>query len=244
MARYLLKISYDGTAYHGWQVQPNGITIQEKLCDALAQMCVETVSVTGCSRTDAGVHANEFYCHFDTSLNLPCIAFINGLNAILPRDISVLDCDLVADDFHSRYNAVGKTYIYRFFDGRVRNPFLQRYALYVPQRLDVDKMNVFCKNIIGTYDFCGFSSSKRTVKETVRTVTACQTVRDGDLVTLSITADGFLYNMVRIIAGTALEVSYGRIDPEKTVEIIKSKERKLAGPTLAPHGLYLSKVIY
>ncbi len=244
MARYLLKISYDGTAYHGWQVQPNGITIQEKLCDALAQMCVEAVSVTGCSRTDAGVHANEFYCHFDTSLDLPCIAFINGLNAILPRDISVLDCLLVADDFHARYNAIGKTYIYKFFDGRVRNPFLQRYALYVPKRLDVDKMNVFCKNIIGTYDFCGFSSSKRTVKDTVRTVIDCKVVRDGDIVTLSITADGFLYNMVRIIAGTALEVSYGRIDPEKTVEIINSKDRNSAGPTLAPHGLYLNKVIY
>ncbi len=244
MSRYLLKISYDGTAYHGWQVQPNGITVQAVLCEALKDMCVEVVSVSGCSRTDAGVHANEFYCHFDTSLDIPCIAFINGLNAVLPRDISVLDCKSVDGDFHARYNAKGKNYIYKFFDGKVRNPFLRNYALFVPQKLNVDKMNIFCKNLIGTYDFCGFSSSKRTVTDTVRTVTDCFVERNGDIVTLSISADGFLYNMVRIIAGTALEVSKGRIDPENTVEIINSRDRNKAGPTLAPHGLYLNKVIY
>lgn len=244
MSRFLLKIAYEGTAYHGWQVQPNGITVQSVLCDKLSKMVKREVFVTGCSRTDAGVHANEFYCHFDIDANIPEKAYINGLNSILPKDISVLDCRQVADDFHARYSSKGKNYIYRFYDGDLKNPFYHRYALFVNNKLNVELMNEFCSKIVGTHDFCGFSSSKRTVTDTVRTIYECKVYRDGDFVILSVTADGFLYNMVRIIAGTALEVSLGKINPDATLEILNSKDRSRAGMTLLPHGLFLNKVLY
>ena len=240
----MLKIAYDGTAYHGWQVQPNGITVQAVLCDALFNMCKSKISVTGCSRTDAGVHANEFFCHFDTNLEIPETAFVKGLNAILHDDISVLSCNRVSDDFHARYSAKGKNYLYRFYDGETENPFYRRYALRVQNKLNVDLMNEYCSRMVGTHDFSGFSSSKRTVTDTVRTISECKVYRDGDFVVLSVTADGFLYNMVRIIAGTALQVSLGKINPLDTEKIIQSKNRDMAGATLLPHGLYLNKVIY
>ena len=244
MSRFLLKISYDGTAYHGWQVQPNGITVQQVLCEKLCELTKENIAVSGCSRTDAGVHANEFYCHFDVKRELPISAFVKGLNAILPNDIAVLDCEKVADDFHARYNAKGKQYVYKFYDGDVPNPFLNKYTLSVPNKINDNLMAEFCTKIIGKYDFCGFSSSKRTVEDTVRTVTACEIERQGDVVCFKITADGFLYNMVRIIAGTALDVSNGKINNDDIIDIINSKQRDRAGATLPPHALFLNKVFY
>lgn len=244
MSRFLLKISYDGTAYHGWQVQPNGITVQQVLCEKLKELTKENIAVSGCSRTDAGVHANEFYCHFDVEHELPISAFVKGLNAILPNDIAVLDCKKVSDDFHARYNTKGKQYVYKFYDGDVPNPFLNKYTLSVPNKINDNLMAKFCTKIIGKYDFCGFSSSKRTVEDTVRTVTACEIERQGDVVCFKITADGFLYNMVRIIAGTALDVSNGKISNEDIIDIINSKQRDRAGATLPPHALFLNKVFY
>ena len=244
MSRFLLKISYDGTAYHGWQVQPNGITVQQVLCEKLKELTKENIAVSGCSRTDAGVHANEFYCHFDVKHELPISAFVKGLNAILPNDIAVLGCEKVSDDFHARYNAKGKQYVYKFYDGDVPNPFLNKYTLSVPNKINDNLMAEFCTKIIGKYDFCGFSSSKRTVEDTVRTVTACEIERQGDVVCFKITADGFLYNMVRIIAGTALDVSNGKISNEDIIDIINSKQRDRAGATLPPHALFLNKVFY
>lgn len=210
MPRYLLKIKYDGSAYHGWQVQPNGVTVQQILCQALFAITKQEVAVSGCSRTDAGVHANEFFCHFDTEKQFPLSAFVQGLNTVLPSDIAALECREVAPDFHARYNAKGKTYQYKFYDGEIRDPFLFRYTYHTYPKIDVEKMDAFCKKLIGTYDFSGFSSSKRTVLDTVRTITDCSASRHGDVVTLSVTANGFLYNMVRIIAGTALDAAYGK----------------------------------
>ncbi len=244
MSRYLLKISFDGTAYHGWQVQNNAVTIQEIICNALSGILKTKTGVTGCSRTDAGVHAKEFYCHFDSVSNMSELAFVKALNSVLPNDISVLDCKLVPNDFHARYNAKGKNYIYNFFDSETPDPFLSRYSCAVPNKINVDLINEFCKEIIGTYDFAGFSSSKRTVEDTVRTVYDCSASRNDNIVTLSITANGFLYNMVRIIAGTALSVSNGKINPKNTKEILLSLDRDLAGPTLTAKGLFLNKVIY
>ncbi len=244
MERFLLKISYDGTNYHGWQVQPNGITVQQVMCDAFKKMCSQKISVTGCSRTDAGVHANEFFCHFDTVTPLEVQAYINGLNAVLPKDIRVLGCIKVDGEFHARYSAKGKNYIYKFFDGKIQSPFLRNYALHVPHKINVEKVAEFCKIIVGTHDFAGFSSIKRSVTDTVRTVSDCHVWREGDTVILSITADGFLYNMVRIIAGTALEISREKIKIGDISDILSSLERSNAGPTLPPHGLYLNKVIY
>lgn len=244
MSRFLLKIAFDGTNFHGWQVQNNALTVQQVMCEKLSEMLKTKIFVTGCSRTDAGVHANEFYCHFDSPINISENGFVKGLNALLPQEIAVFDCKKTTDDFHARYNAKYKNYIYRFFDGEVIDPFNARYAYKVPMKLDENKMDKFCKNLIGTYDFEAFSSSKRTVEDTVRTITDASVIRDGDMVVLSVTANGFLYNMVRIIAGTALYVSSGKINPKDTEKLILSKSRELLGATAPAKGLFLNKVIY
>lgn len=244
MKRMLLNISYDGTAYHGWQVQPNGITVQEVLQNALETLLGERVKVTGCSRTDAGVHANDFYCHIDCDEKFPETAFTRGLNGLLPNDIAIKACREVDNDFHARYNAKGKTYVYKILNTTNKNAFLSRYTWQIERPLDLEKMNAFAKKIIGAHDFYAFSSSGRTVEDTVRTITDCKVSKNGDVVTLSVTANGFLYNMVRIIVGTAVEVSDGKIDVNTIEEILNSKNRDLLGVTAPPQGLFLEKVIY
>ncbi len=244
MSRFLLKIAFDGTSFHGWQVQSNAITVQQIMCEKLSQMLKSKISVTGCSRTDAGVHANEFYCHFDSPFDISEEGFVKGLNSVLPEEISVFSCQKVTEDFHARYSAKYKNYIYRFFDGEVIDPFSSRYTYKVPMKLNEKAMNDFCKNLIGTYDFEAFSSTKRTVEDTVRTITDCSVERQGNYVILSVTANGFLYNMVRIIAGTALSVSYGKINPDDTQKLIQMKSRELLGATAPAKALFLNKVIY
>ncbi len=214
------------------------------MCEKLSEMLKTKINVTGCSRTDAGVHANEFYCHFDSPIDISEEGFVKGLNSVLPQEIAVFSCEKVSDDFHARYSAKQKNYNYQFFDGEVIDPFNARYSYKVPVKLNEKQMDKFCKNLIGTYDFEAFSSSKRTVEDTVRTITDCSVKRDGDTVILSVTADGFLYNMVRIIAGTALSVSYGKINPDDTKELILAKSRKLLGATAPAKALFLNKVIY
>ncbi len=243
MKRVLLTISYDGTAYHGWQVQPNGVTVQEVLQDALGEILGERPSVTGCSRTDAGVHAREFCLHIDCDERFPENAFLRGLNAVLPNDISVIGCRVVPDDFHARYNALGKRYAYNFYVG-TPDPFRERYSLRLEKEPDLRLISHFCKTVIGRHDFAGFSSSKRTVEDTVRTVSECEFEKNGRDMRFVISADGFLYNMVRIIAGTALDVSSGRLSPDCALEVFKSCDRSLAGQTLPPRGLFLEKVFY
>ncbi len=243
MKRMLLTISYDGTAYHGWQVQPNGITVQQTLQDALEKLIGIRVSVTGCSRTDAGVHAREFTCHLDCKENFPESAFLKGLNSLLPNDISIVDCREVTSDFHARYNAKGKKYIYSMYCG-TPNPFDSRYKLHIPKMPDIDLMNEFCRGIIGTHDFAPFSSSKRTVDDTVRTVKECVVIKNGNYIDLEIVGDGFLYNMVRIIAGTALAVGLNRLKSNCYIDIFETGERSLGGDTLPPHALALEKVYY
>lgn len=244
MKRLLLTVSYDGTAYHGWQVQPNGITVQEVIQNALFEILQKKTSVTGCSRTDAGVHAKEFCFHIDCDSEIPTTAFTRGLSSRLPEDISVIDCVEVCDDFHARYSAKGKTYAYYILNSAKKDPFLSRYSWRIEQPLDIDKMNEFCKNIVGTHDFYAFSSSGRTVEDTVRTITECYVEKQGDMVVLKVSANGFLYNMVRIIVGTAVAVSQGKINPNDFPEILKEKMRDCAGMTAPAKGLFLEKVIY
>ena len=243
MKRVLLKISYDGTAYHGWQVQPNAVTVQQVLQDSLQKVIKVRPDVCGCSRTDAGVHAREFYCHFDCDENLPDSAFLLGLNSVLPNDIAVTGCKRVGNDFHARYDSKGKNYIYRMYWG-TPDPFLSRYALKLEREPDITLMNEFCKTLMGEHDFIGFSSSGRTVEGTVRTVSECAAKINENVLEFSISANGFLYNMVRILAGTALEASYGRLDTNCAAEVFKTGDRALAGPTLPPQGLFLNKVFY
>ena len=213
--RVLLKISFLGTAYHGWQVQPNGITVQEVMQNALESLYKTRPNLSGCSRTDAGVHANEFFCHYDIDKEIPTKGIVCSLNTLLPNDIVILSAEYVKPDFHSRYSAKGKNYIYKIHNSDTKSPFNSDRMLYIDRELNIDLMNEFCKRIIGRHDFIGFSSSGRTVTDTVR-----------------------------IITGTAISVSDGKIDPFKTEEILLSKDRNLAGFTAPAHGLYLNKVIY
>ena len=240
----LLTISYDGTAYHGWQIQPNGVTVQGVLCERLEQMLSKPVAVVGTSRTDAGVHAKEFTCYLDCDDNIPESAFLRGLNSLLPPDIAVKDCKQVADNFHARYDAKGKTYCYNILNSNKKDPFKLRYAWQIERPLDIEKMNEFAKRIVGTHDFYAFSSSGRTVEDTVRTISECYVEKVGDDVKLFVTANGFLYNMVRIIVGTAVAVSDGKINPQDIENILTSKKRELAGVTAPPQGLFLEKVHY
>ncbi len=244
MKRVLLNLSFDGTAYHGSQIQPNGITVQSSLQDALLKLLGKPTGITSCSRTDAGVHAKEFYCHLDCEESIPESAFLKGLNSILPSDIAVRDCKTVANDFHARYNSLGKTYVYNIYNSGVKDAFLSRYSWQIERPLDICKMNEFCKTLIGTHDFYAFSSANRSVEDTVRTVKECYAEKNGDIVTLRITADGFLYNMVRIVVGTSVGVSDGKINPLEIPDIIKNKSRERLGITAPPQGLFLEKVYY
>ncbi len=243
MKRMLLTISYDGTTYHGWQVQPNGITVQQTLQDGLEKLFGKRVDVTGCSRTDAGVHARQFCCHIDCEDHFPENAFLKGLNSLLPNDITVIDCCAVPPDFHARYNALGKKYIYYMYTGPL-NPFDSRYMLHLERTPDIILMNKFCNGIVGTHDFVGFSCSKRTVEDTVRTITECFVKQDGNIITFEIKGDGFLYNMVRILAGTALAVGQKRLNYDCYIDIFKNGDRSKAGDTLPAFALFLDKVYY
>ena len=244
MKRMLLTIAYDGTDYHGWQVQQNALTVQQVMQDSLERILGERPALTGCSRTDAGVHARKFCCHLDCADNIPDEAFLRGLNSVLPNDIAVKSCQEVAPDFHARYSAKGKNYVYRFYESRITDPFLSRYALRVEKELDIKRMNAFCKTLVGTHDFEPFSSSGKSVTDTVRTVSDCQMITDGGLPALSVSADGFLYNMVRIITGTALAVSQGRLAVDCAEKIFECRDRAAAGETAPAHGLFLNKVFY
>lgn len=239
-----VKTAYCGTAYHGFQRQENAVSVQNILEDRLSRLTASVVKIQGCSRTDTGVHANEYFFSFTTEHPIPCNNIIRGMNSLLPADIAVLDCEEVPMDFHARYSCKGKEYIYKILNRAVRDPFLDGLALHYPYELDIEKMNWAGKYIEGTHDFLCFCGALGIKENTVRTVSLCETRRDGDIVTLTVRGDGFLYNMVRIIAGTLIYVSEGRISPDELPEIIESRDRERAGVTAKPCGLYLNRVFY
>lgn len=240
----MLELSFDGTAYHGWQIQPNAITVQACVEGALLKLLGKKTAVTSCSRTDAGVHARQFFCHLDCEDSIPDSAFLRGLNSYLPNDIVVKSVKEVEHDFHARYNALGKTYVYNILNSSKKDAFLSRYSWQIERKLNIDIMNEFCKKLIGTHDFYAFSSSGRSVEDTVRTVSDCFVEKKDDMVRLTVTANGFLYNMVRIIVGTAIEVSDGKIKPEEITEVFENRKRESLGITAPPVGLFLEKVYY
>ena len=244
MPKYLLEIAYDGTDYHGWQVQPNGITVQETLQCAMRNLYGYSPDITGCSRTDAGVHANSFYCHFILNNDISGSAVVAGLNSVLKDNIRALSCKVVADDFHCRYNAIGKNYIYRVDRRKIIDPFNARYSYNYSGKLNIEYINEFCDSVVGKHDFKGFSSSGTSVKDTIRNVSEFSVKEDGDFLVFSITANGFLYNMVRILVGTALEVGKGRLDIDIASKIFASGDRSLGGATAPAKALFLNKVYY
>ncbi len=245
--KILLKIAYCGTAYCGWQVQKNAPSVQETLCLAAKEIYGEDIKVTGCSRTDSGVHAKEYFCTLEVPSIAPVIPEISipkAFTAHLPYDISVISARYVSDSFHARYSVKEKTYEYLFDNGEHRDPFLHGRAWHVLTPLDDKIMDEASKQFVGTYDFSAFMASGSSVSDTVRTVTDASVIRNGTQVIFKVSANGFLYNMVRIMAGTLHDVSVGKISPDEIKNIILSGERKNAGITAVPDGLYLSRVIY
>ncbi len=244
MRRLLFTIQYDGSAYHGWQVQQNAVTVQEVFQNAVESVFGKRLDVKGCSRTDSGVHASEYCVSLDTDMDISENGALLALNTHLPPDISAVDCREVPLDFHPRYSCKSKQYVYKIYNGRMRNPFLRNYALHYRYALDEKLLNEAAQAFIGTHDFSGFCSVKCDAEDTVRTVKSARVYREGDMVCFEVEADGFLYNMVRIMVGTLLFVNEGKIKPSELNGIIESKDRNRAGRTAPPHGLYLNKVNY
>ncbi len=244
MRNFALRLMYDGTDFHGWQVQPNGITVQECLQDAVEKILGVRESITGCSRTDAGVHANDFCCTLRTESSIECCRLTGALNAILPDCVAVKSCKEVPLDFHPRYDCKSKRYLYRIWNSQAKNPFLKNYAWHYKSKLDADILNEQAKQFIGTHDFAGFCSSGSSVEDTVRTIYDCGVVRNGDEVDFYVEGNGFLYNMVRIMVGSLIEISEKRIEKDTLTAIIESRDREKAGRTAPACGLFLDYVSY
>lgn len=244
MRNLLFTLTYDGTAYHGWQVQKNGISVQEVLQDALETVLGARGNVIGCSRTDSGVHANRYYFNMRTQSSMGCSQLVRALNANLPFDIAVTSCREVDVDFHARYDCISKQYIYKIWNAPVRDPFKNGYSLHYPHLLDTEMLAKEAMAFLGEHDFASFCSAHSKIKSTVRNVSLFNVERVGDDVCFIIEADGFLYNMVRIMTGTLLKIAQGKIEKGTISDIINSKDRSRAGVTAPAHGLYLNKVKY
>lgn len=251
--KILLKISYVGTGYCGYQVQPNGISIQQRLNEAAKSVFGFDCDIVGCSRTDSGVHANEFCATVakkgeeELPTAIPAERIPLAMCAYLPQDIAVFSATWVPNEFHARYDVKEKEYLYRFYNRAVRSPFEENRAAHIPKPLsdaDIDRMNRAAAYLCGKQDFSAYMAQGSSVKDTVRTVTHASVTRDGDVVCFRIAANGFLYNMVRILAGTLLLVGQGKLAPEDVLRITESKSRAEAGATMPACGLYLNRVLY
>ena len=241
----LLTITYDGKGFHGWQIQPNAYTVQEALKTALAQVIGESFELKGCSRTDSGVHANMYCVSVKTAHPIAPERLKAALNRWLPLSVAVLDCREVGADFHARYSCKSKEYIYKIWNSEVRNPFLDGYALHYRYKLDAELLNRAAQAYVGTHDFTSFCTlDNREQGDMRRTVRHFSVTRDGNMVTMRVEADGFLYNMVRIMVGTLLRIAQGKIPPDGILAIIEKKDRQFAGPTAQACGLYLNQVNY
>lgn len=244
MRNIKLTLCYDGAAFHGYQQQDNADTVEAALKAALRRLLGEDVKPVSCSRTDAGVHAEMFVCNFRTNSDRENEKLLRGLNAVLPPAVAATGCEDVSPEFHARYDCRGKEYRYLIWNSPVRNPFLNGRALHVPYALDVQRMHSAAQHFCGTHDFSAYCASGSEVKSKVRTVTACSVKREGDLVTFSVRGNGFLYNMVRIMAGTLLSLSAGGLSEDDILRSLQTGNRSDAGPTAKPEGLYLYKVFY
>lgn len=245
MRQILLRLKYLGTDYHGWQVQDNGIvTVQSTLQDALESIFGERIDVVGCSRTDAGVHANDYCCTFRTDADTTCYKIQGALNFKLPPDVKVFSVTEVPDDFHPRYSCTAKQYIYRIHNSVAPDPFLDGRALLYKPVIDADMLDRQAKDFIGTHDFTSLCGAKSDLEDMTRTIYDASVTRDGDEVTFSVTGDGFLYNMVRIMVGTLLFINEGKFEQGYILKLLELKDRTKAGRTAPAHGLYLNKVFY
>jgi len=244
MKRIKWTIAYNGTNYCGWQIQPNGITIEEVLNKALKKLTGEDILVIGASRTDSGVHAMGNVAVFDTDTTIPAEKIAVALNQRLPEDIVIVKSEEVADDFHPRYCDCSKTYEYHIINTRIPVPTKRLTNYFVSYVLDIEKMRQAASYLVGEHDFVSFCNVRTDVENTVRTIYALDILTNGDEITVRITGNGFLYNMVRIIVGTLIRVGRGFYEPEKVKEILEAKDRKAAGVTAPAHGLMLMEIKY
>lgn len=244
MIRVKLVVAYDGTNYCGWQIQDNGITIEEVLNKKLSELLKEDIHIIGASRTDSGVHALGNVAVFDTETRIPAEKISFALNQRLPEDIRIQSSCQVADDFHPRFCDTIKTYEYRIWNNRFPNPLVRLYSKFVYFNIDIDKMREASKYLIGEHDFKSFCTPRTQVESTVRTVTDISFRTEGNMIIMQIKGTGFLYNMVRIIMGTLLKCGMGMYPPEYVKEILDAKDRAKAGPKSEACGLTLVGIEY
>ena len=247
MRNLLLHIAYNGSRYHGYQVQQNAVSVAGTFQPVLEKILAEKVQLKGCSRTDTGVHANDFAVSFKTNCRIPSEAQVRALNNHHPPDMPAQRCEEVDEEFHARYSCTGKRYIYKIRNSEIRSPFEQDQVwVYYKYPIDAEALNAAAQGFIGTYDYQAFCSPGGSVEDTVRTIYEFTVRRDGEMVEFSVTGSGFLYNMVRIMVGTLLAAGMGKIPctPEAIRAIVLSKNRARAGGRVPPCGLYLDKVYY
>ena len=241
----LITIQYDGSCFHGWQIQDNAYTVQECFQSALYKILGGEHDIKACSRTDTGVHARMFCISVAFDNRITNERLVGALNHFLPEHMACCSCRDVAPDFHARYSCKGKEYVYLIHNSKTRDPFLNKRALHYWYPMDEEVLNRAAGYYVGSHDFSAFCTMDARKKgDLVRTVYSASVQRDGDKVLFTVSADGFLYNMVRIMAGTLLRVQEGKIKPEDIPGIIESGDRAMAGPTAPAHGLYLNRVFY
>ncbi|WP_250648809.1 tRNA pseudouridine(38-40) synthase TruA [Peribacillus frigoritolerans] len=245
MPKYKCVIAYDGTDFAGYQVQPEKRTIQSEFEAVLAQMHKGTIiKVTASGRTDSGVHAKGQVLHFESPLTFPTENWIKAFSALLPTDIIVLEVDIVPDDFHARFHTTGKEYRYIVARSKLRDPFKRNYAYHYPYPLNMEAIREAISYLIGTHDFTSFCSAKTEVVDKVRTIKEMDFEEGDDFLVIRFVGEGFLYNMVRILVGTLLDVGSGKMSPHDMSGILDKKDRSFAGKTAPAQGLYLWKVFY
>ncbi|MFH1078797.1 MAG: tRNA pseudouridine(38-40) synthase TruA [Pseudomonadota bacterium] len=240
-----MVLEYDGTAYHGWQRQANGLTIQQVLEEKIAVIAGETVKVIGSGRTDAGVHALGQVAHFKTTATIPDVHFWKGINSLIPKDIAVKALQEVNPSFHARYDAKSKVYLYQIVHGSVRPALLRQYAWFVPGPIDMERIREAAVYFMGTHDFSSFCSAHSDATDHVRTITDIR-IETGShgLIKIEIDADGFLRHMVRGIVGTLVDIGRGKHFVSDMQEILHAKDRRQGGMNAPPHGLFLKEVRY
>lgn len=245
--RYKLIIAYDGAGYHGWQVQPNGISIQEILIEKLEMILQYPIRLIGSGRTDAGVHALGQTAHFDSDKSIDCKKLLHSLNAVLPKDIRILSLEEVIETFHAQYSATSKVYRYHLYLRPILSPFRKKWVWHVPFLKDLDAMREASGYFLGKHDFTAFANEAHVgvaAHDPIRTLSRLDWIMDQEELILEFEADGFLYKMVRNIVGTLVECGSKKLEPKKIIEILASKDRRQAGQAAPPQGLVLVRVSY
>ncbi len=244
MSRVLIKVEYDGRNFFGWQKQPNKRTVQEELEKAIEKLTGERVEVFASGRTDRGVHALDQGVHFDLEKEIPVSRLVTAINNLLPNDVSVKKAKKVANDFHARFDIKSKTYIYQIYNAKTKSALFANRSAFVNYDLDIDKMKSVADLLQGKHNFKGFCSADATVKDFEREIYSINVTRKGKFIKIEVTGNGFLYNMVRIIAGTIVDAGRGLLTEESVKKALENGDRSFAGRTMPPEGLFLTKTNY